>query len=75
MTFVGGAPDRGALRNARRHAGSLRAIIEKRLEQFNIEKSVISEALNFAVQSPAEVTSRFLQGVAGDGVLAGRAGF
>ena len=52
----------------------LRGTIEKQLEQFNIEKSVISEALNFAAQSPAEVTTRFLQGVAGDSVLAGAPG-
>jgi hypothetical protein len=54
---------------------SLRAIIEKRLEHFNIEISVISDALNFVVQSPAEVTTRFLQGVAHDSVVAGRPGF
>src|SRR5262249_18119482 len=51
---------------------SLQSLIEKRLKQFNIEPAVIFEALNLAVQSPAEVIQRFLQAVARDSVRATR---
>jgi len=51
---------------------SLRALIEKRLEQRSIEISVISDALNFVGQSPAEVITRFLHEVAADSVQVGR---
>jgi hypothetical protein len=46
---------------------SLQDIIKKQLEQFNIEPAVISDALNFAAQSPEE-TRRLLARVARDSV-------
>jgi hypothetical protein len=52
----------------------LPTIIKKRLEQFSIEPSVISEALDFAAGSP-EWIERHLHEVAADSVLAGRPGF
>ena len=61
-----GAPDNGALRISEaaleENAAALRNTIQRLLELFNIEPSVISDALNFAAQSPDDA-ARLLQDV------------